>query len=353
MKIYQLLALTFLLSCTNSDSEIEPSSFEVISPEEAGLTHQFVDGLVNDAAELPNIYSFVVLKNGKLLTENYFNGKNRNSLLHIRSITKSVSSLLIGQLISTTKLSEDDYIEPYFTNYWQDSKHPYSDQIQLRHLLDMTSGFEWDESANAIQWYTQISDTWGFFFDHATAYPPNTYWNYNSGGVSLLAKVIGETAQMDCLKYADQVLFTPLEIEEYTWERDGLGNIRTDAGLQLKALNLAKIGLVVMNQGRFDDNQVLDSQWIAESWNPKIRLSGSMGPITSLAYNNLWWIGEYRELSVYFGLGYGGQLLLCVPSLDLVVVANHNFELNPNVANTHSEKFLTAIFKPLLDELID
>ncbi|MEQ8926409.1 MAG: serine hydrolase [Fulvivirga sp.] len=353
MKIRFLFSLIILFSCSNSGSDVQPSGFDIITPEEAGLNQQFLDRLVKDASSLPNIYSFVVLKKGKLFTENYFNGKNRNSLLHIRSITKSVSSLLVGQLINTTEMSEEEYIKPYFDTYWDASLHPYADQIRIKHLLDMTSGFEWNESDIAIKWYTQISYTWGFFFDHSTLYPPNTYWNYNSGGVSLLAKIIGENAQMDTQLYADKVLFEPLEIEQYVWERDGLGNIRTDAGLQLRALDIARIGLTVMNDGGFKGKQVIDEEWVAESWNPEIRLGGDLGPITSLAYNNLWWMGEYRELPVYFGLGYGGQLLLCVPSQDLVIVTNHNFELNHTVVSSHTEKFLTTCFKPLIDELID
>ena len=106
-----------------------------------------------------------------------------------------------------------------------------------------------------------------------------------------------------------------------------------------------------MHEGNKQDIQIIPLEWMDASWRFEIDLNSNYGPIENLHYSNLWWMGEYDGNQIFFGLGYGGQLLLCVPVYDLIVVTNHEFRLPGNVVSSHSEEFLQKIFKPLLDHL--
>ena len=141
-------------------------------------------------------------------------------------------------------------------------------------------------------------------------------------------------------------------IERVAWEQDGLGNTRADAGLQLRAVDLAKIGYAAMQDGVLDGREVVPSFWVQNSWDFDVNLASDYGPINDLHYNNLWWMGRYKECEVFFGLGYGGQILLCVPEYELIVVANHEFRLPGTTVATHSQRFLNEIFVSIMDRLL-
>jgi len=356
MKYLLSLFITFF-SCSNSNDVNENTQKSAFKWEEAlpstvGLSNSLIDELSLQASNLPNIYSFIIVKNGKLISENYYNGKNKESLLHIRSITKSVSSILFGiaqkeDLIPSTEIK----IEDYFPTYINESSDNRLHELSVQHILDMQSGFNWNENNEAINWYTQITNPLEYLFSKDIIDSPGVAFNYNSAAVSLLAHILNKDSTTNYSDFANTALFQKIGIDNYTWDKDAKGITRSDAGLALRARDCAKFGYLYLEGGRFKGDQIVTNDWINNSWNHKIDLNGNYGPIENLHYSNLWWNGIYAGKSVFFGLGYGGQLLLCVPEDELIVVTNHEFQLNPAQAATHSSKFLNLIFKELMDSL--
>lgn len=350
-----LIFIIIISSCQNeSDVSIDDDIFETVQPEAVGLENEFVDSLMNRVNRISNIYSCLILKDGKIIAEKYLNGADKNSLLHIRSITKSISSILIGIAIDEGHLSgTDQKLSKYYLEYIKPRNGNPLYDITLEHLLDMQSGFDWNESNEAIPWYTSVRDSWSYIFDKAVVSEPGTEFNYNSGATSLLTRFIESNQPLAYDKYASINLFEPLGINEWNWDQDGLGNYRADAGLQLRAVDLAKVGYLMMHAGEFNRNQVVSNEWVETSWKFAHDLEGAYGEIENVHYNNLWWMGTMFETEVFFGLGYGGQLLLCVPEHDLVVVSNHEFRLPANETSQHSSRFIELVFKPILEHVIN
>lgn len=349
-----VIALTIcFLGCSEQESAASQDSFfHNQSAEEVGFDNNFLFELSQEAGTLSNIYSFLVVKDRSLVHEAYFNGATPESLLHVRSITKSISSMLIGISLGAEEIpDEDEKVSFYFEDYIATDRGDMIDQVSLAHILDMQTGFEWNEQSESLNWYTSLSDTWGYFFEKKVSTAPGSTFNYNSGAVSLLTRFIEQNQSLSYLDYADQHLFRPLGIESYSWEKDGLANTRADAGLQLRASDLCKIGYVMMHDGMIEGTEVVTDKWVEESWQFVHDLGSDYGPIKNLHYNNLWWMGVYNGKEIFFGLGYGGQLLFCVPDHDLIVVTNHEFRLPPNQVASHSINFIENVFIPIMDHL--
>ncbi len=346
-------ALLVFSSCRENEAITESDPFfSNPGPELSEIDQEFINELGRTAESLPNIYSCLILKDKSMIYEGYYNGANKETLLHIRSITKSISSILIGIALEEGAISNtNEKVSQYFQEYIKADGHDQIEEVTLQQILDMQTGFEWNENVEAVPWYTSISDTWGYFFEKEIVVSPGTVFNYNSGAVSLLTRFIENNQGLTYQEFAQKKLFEPLLIQAFSWEKDGLDNTRSDAGLQLRASDLVKLGYLMMHQGEHQGAQIIPQQWITESWRFKIDLTSTYGPIENMHYNNLWWMGEYADKQVFFGLGYGGQLLLCVPDHDLVVVCNHEFRLPGNVVANHSQEFLNRVFKPLMDHL--
>ncbi|GAB4242527.1 MAG: hypothetical protein Tsb0034_20030 [Ekhidna sp.] len=354
--IIYICYICFIFVCSCSDNGIsgkEDSFFLKSEPEEVGFDTGFLEELNKQAKALPNIYSFLVIKDGALVHEAYFNGAKPETLLHVRSITKSISSIAIGIALCEGVVSSlDEKIVKHYSAYIEEGRTDGIRDVTLGHILDMKTGVDWNEGQEAIAWYTSIQDTWEHFFQKQVIHDPGTIFNYNSGAVSLLNRFVENDQPLSYQDYVHEKLLKPLDITDFAWEKDGLGNTRADAGLQLRAVDLAKIGYIMMQDGKKDDLQVIPKEWIDASWKFEINLNADYGPIENLHYNKLWWMGEYDEHQVFFGLGYGGQLMLCVPDYDLIVITNHEFRLPGNVVASHSNDFLEEVFKPILDHLI-
>lgn len=358
MKAYQLLIPILLLnllalSCSADDVQSRESSFfPEKDPEEVGISRALVDKLKAKSAQLPNIYSFLLVKDKALIAEEYYNGANSETLLHLRSITKSVSSIMIGKALEEGLFEDlEEKLVDYYAEYIDAQRSDPIDKISLNHILNMQTGFSWNENTEAINWYTTTQNTWGYIFSKEVSNEPGSIFNYNSASVSLLNRFIESNQPLSLDHFTSEKLFSPLGITRFAWEKDGLGNTRADAGLQLRARDLAKIGVIMNQEGFYNDQPVIPQQWITESWKFEIDLQSTYGPIQSLHYNKLWWMGRYQEHTIFFGLGYGGQLLICVPESDLVIVANHEFRLPANVVSRHSTDFLNHVLIPVLDEL--
>lgn len=343
----------FLVSCQKEEPQLNETFFQRSTPEELGLSNSVFVSLATKAQELPNLYSYLVIKDKTIVAESYANGADSESLLHIRSITKSISSILIGIALEEGSISSTDVrLETLYPEYIEQDRDDEISQITLEHILDMQSGFQWNENREAIAWYTSVPDSWSYIFSKPVNTAPGTVFNYNSGAASLLTRFIESNQSLGYEAFAAARLFNRLGINNYAWETDRLGRTRPDAGLQMRAIDLAKIGYLMMHDGFFGDSSIIPSDWIDTSWQFEIDLKGNYITMNKLHYNNLWWMAEYKGVKVYFAVGYGGQLMLCVPRYDLMVITHHEFRLDANVVGEHTSRFITQIFTPLMEEII-
>lgn len=369
MKKYLSIVLVFLLlaGCrqASENTELTDGSFAPSGFENEGLRKEPIDSLLKGVTEgkYGNVDRIFLLKNGKLLLDtlfindyktiskgisssigcgygtcpdstafgefNYYHPfwhpyyKNRE--VHtLQSITKSISSLLIGMAIDQGKIpSVDVPIMNYLTgfNLSKVEKPLYS--ATLEHLLKMKLGMRWYEigtpstDSNNTTFMLEKSDDWiQYTLNQPMDTLPNTKWVYNSGGSQLMSVIIKKTTGMHLNAFAEKYLFEPLGIKNYHWKITPTGYPDALGGLYLEAGDLAKIGMLVLNKGKWNGKQVVSSQWIDKS---TARLSDTT-QVSDFGYGFQWWRPDSEGTGIIAGMGYGGQLLIIIPELNIVAV---------------------------------
>lgn len=278
---------------------------------------------------LNGVYAFIAVKDGQIIFENYYNGHNMHSLSHVASITKSITSSLIGIAIS------DDCIQNVnqpISNFFHDNTYLHSSfirKITIRDLLTMTSGVQYTANyfGNKQNWIDSIL---GLPFDMKSY----KRFQYEDGNAHLISAILKNTTGMNIREYANKNLFSKLGIEEITaneiietnkykntsrcWWTDPQGLNTGGWGLSLTARDMAKLGCLYCNNGIWNMNKVISSEWINESTSMQIKVNSGHG--LEKGYGYYWWIGEENGYKFYFARGRGEQYIIVVPKLNMVFV---------------------------------
>jgi len=302
------------------------------------------------AANLPNLHAFLVVRNGHLIHEFYAPGETRATTHHIRSVTKSTLSALVGIAVAQGIIDRlDRPILDYFADVPLKNSDPRLAQVTVAHLLTMTAGFAWDESDDKA-----VSD-W-FFSGKRSAIPnaltrsivhkPGTVFNYDSPTADLLATLLARASGRDLHSFAVEHLFAPLGIQHFTWEQDPAGHYRGSAGLEMHAIDLAKMGQLYLQQGQWQGQQIIPAAWVEQSVVTQAVVNPAYG------YGYLWWVQEQEAPHFYSAVGYGGQFILVAPKEQIVVVANHAWwEIDSEAAGKQSTDFHSQAFTKVLESV--
>jgi CubicO group peptidase (beta-lactamase class C family) len=326
-------ALLFLIQCNSSPTEPGPVCIDLTQPWETstsfamGMDQDKLSLAIKKAAENPRFLSLLVVRRGRLVIEEYFNGNRANDLNDVRSVTKSIVSSLVGIALAEGFISSLDetlgqYLYPHVAAMNEDKQ-----AISVRHLLTMTGGFSWDESGgygDYIPWINS-NDHIQFVINRSLVYAPGTYFTYNSAAVHLLGVLITEATDMTLPDFADQYLFSKIGIEQSQWEMLSGGYVNGGAGIDLLPRDLARFGQLYLQGGISGTTQVLPPNWVAQTSTPKFDWRDSYGALDSFTYGYLWWIEEGQADKMYFAWGFGGQFIFVVPEEELVIVTTTNW----------------------------
>ena len=252
----------------------------------------------------------------------YYHGTDEHTM---QSVSKTVTSATIG-----IAMARGDFKAPLSTpvlHYFDESKVKNVDarkrRMTLRDLLTMTSGLDWNEDVpyddtNNPSDLMEATDDWvQFVIDRTMKDEPGKVFAYSSGATELLAHIFQRETGADIEHYARSHLFRPLGIRNYHWKRTPLGVVDTEGGLYLRSQDLAKIGLLYMNGGRWNGQQLMTSDWIKESLTPRIDAG------EGFQYGYQWWLlphGTPPRLA-WLARGMGGQRLMVFPEDQLIVVS--------------------------------
>jgi len=303
--------------------------WEVSSLSEVGMDVSIIESITENILndQYKGIHSMLIVKDGALVFEEYFKNHTRDELQTIYSITKSITSSLIGIAINVGFLpGVEDSVLRYFPQYHIPEIE--KQNLQIEHILTLTTGIEWDEKSypytdprNSEYQMVQSDDWMEFVLQQPLVFTPGERFNYNTGAVHLLSAVIKQSTKQFADEYAGQFLFEPLGITEYEWNTDNLGYPCTGAtfqGLKMKARDLAKYGFLHLNQGKWKGNQVIPEVWVEESTKKHVDVDSDR------EFGYLWWIGSYsmneKEITHFYAAGFGGQTIHIVPELDLMIV---------------------------------
>ena len=283
---------------------------------------------LDEAASVPGLESVAVVRRGRLVAERYLGTATADAAHPVRSITKSVMSLLVG-----LGIERGVFTGPPET--LASTLHPplpalsgEQATVTLDHLLTMTSGFQWDEGGNVAEYngWVLAPDQVEYLLARPFSAPPGQSWNYNSAAVHLLSAALTSASGMGTDLFADETLLGPLGIRERTWEVDHQGIPNGGAGLSLRTRDLAKLGTLVLQGGRSGATQVVPEAWVRSTTRLARGTGAALAATGALGYGRLWWVGSMAGNELVLGWGYGGQFLAILPGMDLVVVTTARWQ---------------------------
>jgi CubicO group peptidase (beta-lactamase class C family) len=322
----------------------------VATPESVGFESCQLCAIGNAVrnGRLRNLHGVVVVRRGRLVFEQYFTGRDEHwgspvgdmtfgpeTLHDLRSVTKSIVSLLYGIAHAQgTVGSVDRPVLDAFPELADLRTDPARMRILVKHALTMTMGTEWNENLpysdpqNDERQMEDAADRYRFVLGRPLVAAPGECWNYNGGATAVIAKLVARGTGRPLLDFATERLFTPLGITDVEWVTDRQGEPIAASGLRLQPRDLAKIGQLVLQRGRWGDQEVIPGGWLQDATTAKAQ------PDQFLRYGYQWWLGgsSFGDAQTPWiaGFGNGGQRLFIVPELDLVVVVTAGNYNNPD-----------------------
>ncbi len=316
---------------------------EGLDPE---VLSEAVDFIEQD--EYGDFRGFVVVRNGKLVAEHYFNGHGPDSLQDMRSAGKSVTSALVGIAVDEGYISGVDApVLPLFASYSPVAHDGVDKQvITVEHLLTMTSGLDADADDPSSPGYEDRmweTDDWvRFVLDLPMAHGPNTSWTYSSASAFLAGAAVEEAAGQTLAAFAEDRLFGPLGIERYHWAETPTGRTVGQGNLSLRARDMAKLGQLYLDGGIWEGRQVIPEAWVTSSVEPQYPVPWENYD----GYGYLWYTHtlevEGREFRYFFASGNGGNKIYVFPDERMVVVTQ-SAAYNTNYGQGRSLELLRRI----------
>lgn len=270
----------------------------------------------------PDLRGVVVLRDGRLVAQRYYNGADPAELHDVRSAGKSVTALLMGIAVDRGAIrSVEDPVE----RYWPAARRSAVAPVALRDLLTMRSGLAANDEDPASPGnedkLDEAPDPLAFLLSVPRAEPPGARYNYNSLTSYAAGIVIAEATRTRMDRFAARHLFAPLGISQWRWDADAAGVTKGQGNLRLSTRSFAAIGEMVRNNGRARGRQVISRRWIAEMLKPRVGIA-DVDPFAD-GYGYFWYSKTYRiaerDIRISFGSGNGGNKIYVVPACRLTV----------------------------------
>ncbi|MDZ7732757.1 MAG: serine hydrolase [Acidimicrobiia bacterium] len=278
-----------------------------------------------------------VVKDGRLVEEAYWNGTDEDTDQEIWSASKSVTSALVGIASDQGHLDVDEKASVYLDE-WRGTP---SEDVTIRNLLSNDSGRYYDFETDYLR-MTTSEDRSTFAIDLDQQHDPGTHWEYNNSAIQTLEEILERATGQDVGEFAQENLFDPIGMSS-TISRDQAGNPATFMGTQAGCRDMARFGYLFLRDGAWDGEQIVSSDYVAEATSPSQDLNR--------AYGYLWWlnadggwlapaVGTEQQDGLFWpdapddafaALGLGNQIILVLPSHDMVVVRAGPWESDDRV----------------------
>jgi len=284
------------------------------------------------------MHSIILVKNGRLIFEEYFNGYSKYSSHHLQSATKSFASALIGIAIDKGYI---DGVDTQIYNFFPEYSHlidSLKSKINLHHVLSMTAGLQWNE--HQVPYSSPSNDNYighhKNYIEYVLSKPvvsqSGESFNYNSGCAVLLGGIIEYVTERSVESFAYNELFSPLGITYVRWDKLILTNnlAGTHGMLYMRTRDMAKFGQLFLNGGEWHGTEIISLDWTIESTKPHITKPVGYKPTQ---YGYQWHVGKLfanpgmlgeKEYHTYCALGGGGQFIIVIPAVEMVIVTTAN-----------------------------
>jgi CubicO group peptidase (beta-lactamase class C family) len=275
-----------------------------------------------NAAELETIYSLLVVKDGELIAEDYFNVGSVEQKALLQSVAKSFTSALVGIALDQGCLSGvDEKMIDYFPDFADRIDDPRKSQITIEDMLQMRSGYPNEEGDPALWEAVLSSDYVHLVADVPLTADPGREFQYSNLSTHWLGIILARACDTDLESFAQTQLFDPLNAEVGRWRKDVDGYNWAAGELHVTARDAAKFGMLYLDDGQWEGTQIVPADWVADSLQTYSEGAyGNIGDFRNLGYGYQWWSAQIGDHPVNFAWGHGGQLIVLVDDSDLAVV---------------------------------
>jgi len=340
---------------------LDEGDWEVSTPQAEGLDPMRIAELYYNAARMETLRSLLVVKNGRLIAEDYFNDGAIGQKARLQSVTKSFTSALIGIAIEQGLItSVNQRMLDSFPEIAGEISDPRKGEITIRQMLQMRAGYPWEET-HADLWAGLLS---GYYVPLIEAFPltadPGTRFQYSNLTSNWLGIIIDRASGMRLKSFAEVHLFPALGVEPGEWGTDAEGHNNGCGDLHLTARDAAKFGLLYLNGGEYAGERILPAEWVDDSlrtYSTKVSSgapsSGRIGRhFRDIGYGYQWWTARIGDHHVSYAAGHGGQLIVLLAEYDLVIVTTaYPFWLEHNTESWKHEKACFDLVGEFIDSL--
>lgn len=341
-----LLSIPFIVLSCNDDSTkpgLESYNWSTSNPEAQGMDSQLLTQAFEQGEEKGYVDCILVIRNGYLVAEKYYNGFTKDTPHNVKSVSKSFLSALTGIAI------RDGYLDSlglkmldFFPEYIYDSIDPRKYNITIRHLLMMRAGIDKDENL-----YEQIYNSSNWIkttIELPLLYNPGTTFSYNTFQTHLLSGIITKASGMSTMDFAKEYLLQQMNIDCADWKKDPQGYYFGGNNMYFTPRNMARLGYLYMNDGMLDGKQIVPGEWVKASLTNYTNFNATpWGDLENINYGYLWWLGEIKGYKTFLAIGHGGQYVVNFPDLNMIVVTTSESYLDWDVADQHERAILSIV----------
>jgi CubicO group peptidase (beta-lactamase class C family) len=291
--------------------------------------------------QFPMVEALVVIQHGALVYEHYVRDLQPGDTVELLSITKSITSVLIGMMLHEGLLdSLDQNLADILPDYYTRLAAPLARQITIRHLLTMTSGFEWDFHNRDRQFWRlrHLEDV----LNGPMSHQPGAVFSYDDCNVQLLSHVINRITGFSAAECAEP-LFELMGIANHPWTVDEWGFANCSGGLSLAPRDLAKFAYLFLTDGCWEGERLLSPEFVQEA----ISVQSAGGYPAGTGYGFLWWVWNARGYPAFYGLGQGGRIVFAVPEQELIAVVTTDETLGMDDINL-TRRLISEVIIPAL-----
>ena len=314
----------------------------------AQTKNQALDALHLEA--YPGLYNIVVSVDDTIWYNKHFNGTKDADVFDDQSLTKSMGSLLIGIALDKGLIPSLDTKLTYWFPKLKTDKDKRKQEITLRQVMNQASGLRHEDldKPNGIGEYLSHDDLAGFVLDAPLLTEPGATFHYNNAATHLLGIILTKASGMDVLSFAKKNLLGPLDITavEWTKTKDGYYDLSGLENIRLRTADWTKIGSLLLHEGKYHQKQIVPAKWIAQVIHPHVHYPTDWGFHPS-QYGLCWYHITYKGQEMTYGLGWGGQFLIVVPGLHMVLAINQSKE--DQNAIRRAGRFLQSVFPAFFD----
>lgn len=341
MKLRFLLGLICLVSIPAFSQSLPRST-----PEAEGVSSEAIQKYIEQID--PNkheLHSYMLIRHGKVISEAWWKPYSADKVHSMYSVSKSWTSTAIGFAVTEKRLSVQDKVISFFPEYADLKDKPFLQDLRVQDLLTMSVGHEKEPLRSVI---VMQPDWIRGFLNHPIVSKPGTKFLYNTLATYMLSAIIQKVTGETTLDYLKPRLLDPLHITGIDWESDQKGINVGGWGIRVKTEDMAKLGLLYLNKGKFEGKQVLPAAWVEEATRKHIdqepdataekRTSGQYADWIQ-GYGYQFWRSRHNS---FRGDGAYGQYILMLPEQDAVLIITSESQDLPDDLNQVWKNLLPA-----------